>query len=44
LGKKLLYYIDLEDTQSEKRKCNETRVCVTSKGQKCVKGVVAKFF
>lgn len=44
LGKKLLYYIDLEETQSEKQNCNVTRVCVTSKGQKCVKGVAAKFF
>ena len=43
LGKKLFVYIDLEDTQTEKRKCNETRVCVTSKGQECVKGVAENF-
>jgi hypothetical protein len=44
LGKKSFIYIDLEETQSRNQKRNVTKVGVTSRGQKCVKGVVAKFF
>jgi hypothetical protein len=44
LGKKSFIYIDLEETQSRNQKRNVTKVSVTSRGQKCVKGVLARFF
>lgn len=44
LGKKSFIYIDLEETQSEKQNRNVTKVSVTSRGPKCVKGGLARFF